>query len=417
MSSPLTALFQRFVRHGNLCWIDHSGRTSRYGDGRGSPVVCRTRDLLTEARIGWDPSLAVGEAYMNGQLTFEQGTVYDFVSLLMQNAGNAKPNFGMRCLEGFRWLGRRAQQINSVSGSSRNARYHYDIDGKIYDLFLDQDRQYSCGYFSSETVGLDDAQLAKKRHLAAKLDVADGQRILDIGSGWGGLGIYLAKLADVSVTGVTLSPEQLNYSRQRVTSEGLSNSVQFDLQDYRKLTGSFDRIISVGMFEHVGVNHYSDYFAKIEQLLEEDGVAVIHSIGRFDGPAVANPFFRRYIFPGGYIPALSEVLPHVERSGLLVSDIEIWRLHYAQTLRIWRERFVRNWERAAELKGERFCRMWEFYLAGSEAAFRYQNLMVFQLQLVKRLGALPLTRDYMFNAEHRLKSQMGQERPAPHAAE
>lgn len=417
MPSPLTMLFERFVRHGNLCWIDNSGRARPFGDGRGSKIVCRTSDFMTEAKIGCDPSLAIGEAYMEGRLTFEQGTIYDFVALLMENAGNSSPSFGMRCLDGCRWLVRRAQQINSVSGASRNARHHYDIDGRVYDLFLDEDRQYSCGYFTSEASSLDEAQLAKKRHLAAKLALAGGQKVLDVGSGWGGLGIYFAKLADVSVTGVTLSPEQLNYSRQRAASEGLQGSVQFELQDYRKLTGTFDRIVSVGMFEHVGINRYSAYFAKIKELLDDSGVAVIHSIGRLEGPGVANPFFRRYIFPGGYIPALSEVLPHVERSGLIVSDIEIWRLHYARTLRLWRERFVRNWQRAADLKGERFCRMWEFYLAGSEAAFRYQNLMVFQLQLVKRLDALPLTRDYMLDAERGLKARKNEELPAPHAAE
>lgn len=402
MPSPMTLLFDRFLRHGNLHFIDHSGRVWRFGDGAGDKIVCRTSDFITEVKIGLDPSLAIGEAYMDGRLTIEQGTVYDFICLLLKNAGNSRPNLAMRCLEGVRRLLRRVQQINSIRSASKNARHHYDIDGRLYELFLDSDRQYSCGYFTREAASLEEAQLAKKRHLAAKLAIADGQKILDIGSGWGGLGIYFAKLANVTVNGVTLSPEQLNFSRQRVDQEGLGGAVHFELEDYRRLRGTFDRIVSVGMFEHVGINRYGEYFNKIEELLAADGVAVIHSIGRFDGPSISNPFIRRYIFPGGYIPALSEVLPWVERSGLLVSDIEIWRLHYAETLRLWRERFMRNWQRAAELKGERFCRMWEFYLAGSEAAFRHQRLMVFQMQLVKSLDALPLTRDYMFEAERRL---------------
>ncbi|CFX01849.1 Cyclopropane-fatty-acyl-phospholipid synthase [Candidatus Filomicrobium marinum] len=405
MPSPMMKLFGYAVRHGALRFVDHTGHESVFGDGTGKQVTCRTTDLATEFKISADPTLAIGEAYMDGGLTVEQGTIYDLIILLMDNVREVEPTLWMRALERMRWMLRRAQQLNSIGGSSRNVRHHYDIDGRIYDLFLDSDRQYSCGYFTSDHVDLEEAQLAKKRHLAVKLAIEDGQKILDIGSGWGGLGLYLAKLADVSVTGITLSPEQLGYSQRRAMDEGLDGSVVFQLEDYRKLAGAFDRIVSVGMFEHVGVNHYSDYFAKIAELLSEDGVAVVHSIGRFDGPGIANPFIRRYIFPGGYIPALSEVLPSVERAGLFVSDVEVWRLHYAKTLRNWRERFVRNWQKAVDLKGEKFCRMWEFYLAGSEAAFRYQNLMVFQLQLVKRLDALPLTRDYMLDTERRLRSQ------------
>lgn len=405
MPSPMVKLFGYAVRHGALRFVDHTGHESDFGDGTGKQIICRTTDLPTELKIATDPTLALGEAYMDGRLTVEQGTIYDLIILLMDNVREVEPTLWMRGLESMRWMLRRVQQFNSIGGSSRNVRYHYDIDGRIYDLFLDPDRQYSCGYFTSDQVDLEEAQLAKKRHLAVKLAIEDGQKILDIGSGWGGLGLYLAKLADVSVTGVTLSPEQLGYSQRRAKDEGLNGSVNFQLEDYRKLSGSFDRIVSVGMFEHVGVNHYGDYFAKIAELLSDDGVAVIHSIGRFDGPGIANPFIRRYIFPGGYIPALSEVLPSVERAGLFVSDVEVWRLHYARTLRKWRERFVRNWQKASDLKGEKFCRMWEFYLAGSEAAFRYQNLMVFQLQLVKRLDTLPLTRDYMLDTERRLRSQ------------
>ena len=300
---------------------------------------------------------------------------------------------------------RRIMQFNPTHRARRNAAHHYDIDGAIYDLFLDRDRQYSCAYFTDGLMGLDEAQLAKKRHLAAKLALAPGQRVLDIGSGWGGLGIYLAKAMGADVTGVTLSREQLSVSNERAAREGVQRSARFELKDYRKLAGRFDRIVSVGMFEHVGVNHYTTYFRKIGQLLADDGVALIHTIGRSGPPTATHPFIAKHIFPGGYIPALSEMVPGIERSGLIIADIEVLRLHYAKTLRAWRERFLANWDKAAAIRDERFCRMWEYYLAGSEAAFRYQGLVVFQVQLVKRIDALPLTRDYIAYAEQQLRER------------
>ena len=254
-------------------------------------------------------------------------------------------------------------------------------------------------------MSLEEAQAAKKRHLAAKLNLRDGLKVLDIGSGWGGLGLYLAKSAHVDVTGVTLSEEQLRTSQERARAEGLAKAVSFELLDYREVQGQFDRVVSVGMFEHVGVVHYRSFFEKIRELLAPNGVALIHSIGRFDGPASTNPFIDKYIFPGGYIPALSEVLPAVERAGLLVTDVEILRLHYALTLRHWRQRFRASWHTAVERYGERFCRMWEFYLAGAETGFRYQNLMVFQVQLTKDQKALPLTRDYIYTSEHDFRAR------------
>lgn len=404
MWSPLAVLFDHVVQRGNLRHIDGAGKVRRFGNGEGEEVVFRTSDYRTELAIAADPYLAIGEAYMDGRLTIEQGNIFDFITLLMENTGPSAPTIWIRSLDGTRRLLRRCQQINSLGLSSRNARYHYDIDSQIYALFLDEDRQYSCGYFTLDNASLEEAQLAKKRHIAAKLAIEPGHRLLDIGSGWGGLCLYLANLSEVSVTGITLSPEQLKYSQQRAANVSHGERVSFQLQDYRKLEGTFDRIVSVGMFEHVGINHYADFFAKIRDLLSDDGVAVIHSIGRSDGPGASNPFFQRYIFPGGYAPALSEVLTRVERSGLIVTDIEILRLHYARTLRSWRERFVRNWQHAVDLKGERFCRMWEFYLAGAEAAFLYQHVMVFQMQLAKRQDALPLTRDYMVDTERQLEA-------------
>jgi cyclopropane-fatty-acyl-phospholipid synthase len=301
-------------------------------------------------------------------------------------------------------------QFNPASRSQRNVAHHYDIDGAIYDLFLDSDRQYSCAYFT-EGADLEEAQLAKKRHLAAKLAIDPGHRVLDIGSGWGGLGLYLAKVAQCDVTGVTLSQEQLKVSRERAAREGLSRAVHFKFQDYRQVEGRFDRIVSVGMFEHVGVNHYGVYFRKLRELLNDDGVALIHSIGRSEPPASTNPFIAKYIFPGGYIPALSEMTAAIERAGLIIDDVEVLRLHYAETLRAWRRRFLANWDKAAAIRDETFCRMWEFYLAASETAFRYQNLVVFQVQLSKRIKALPITRDYMFKRERGLIEHEGAERP------
>jgi cyclopropane-fatty-acyl-phospholipid synthase len=282
--------------------------------------------------------------------------------------------------------------------------HHYDIDGAIYDLFLDRDWQYSCAYFT-DSAGLDAAQLAKKRHLAAKLALEPGQRVLDIGCGWGGLAIYLAKVAGVDVTGVTLSREQLSVANKRAAREGLQETVRFELKDYREAGGCFDRIVSVGMFEHVGVNHYATYFRKVRELLADTGVGLIHTIGRSGPPTATHPFIAKYIFPGGYIPALSEIVPAIEPSDLIIADLEILRLHYAMTLRAWRERFLANWDKVAAIRDKRFCHMWEFYLACSEVAFRYLGLVVFQVQVVKRIDALPLVRDYMMDAEQRLLEQ------------
>jgi cyclopropane-fatty-acyl-phospholipid synthase len=293
--------------------------------------------------------------------------------------------------------------------------HHYDIDPRIYELFLDQDLQYSCAYYT-RGADLERAQLLKKRHIAAKLGIEPGQRVLDIGSGWGGLALYLATTCGADVLGVTLSEEQLKQARTRAAKLGLAKSVRFDLQDYRKVEGRFNRIVSVGMFEHVGVPHYAAFFSAIHRLLEDDGVALLHTIGRSDRPTATNPFIANYIFPGGYIPALSEVMSVIERSGLICLDVEVLRLHYAETLRAWRTRFLENRARAVEIAGEEFARMWEFYLAGSEASFRHQGLVVFQIQLAKRTNARPITRDYMLDAERSLAVREGGRLERPHLA-
>jgi cyclopropane-fatty-acyl-phospholipid synthase len=294
------------------------------------------------------------------------------------------------------------QQFNPRGRARRNVAHHYDLDGRLYSLFLDSDRQYSCAYFETPDQTLDDAQLAKKRHLAAKLLIDPGQSILDIGCGWGGLGLYLAELCGAHVTGITLSDEQLAYARGRA-SEKHFGTVDFRLQDYRDVSERFDRIVSVGMFEHVGVDFYRAFFSRCADMLSDDGVMLLHAIGRSEGPGITNPWIAKYIFPGGYIPALSEVLPAIERAGLLVTDTEILRLHYAYTLKAWRERFQAHREEAERLYDERFVRMWEFYLAASEMAFSQQNMMVFQLQLTKRQGVVPITRDYIAIEEARLR--------------
>jgi cyclopropane-fatty-acyl-phospholipid synthase len=276
---------------------------------------------------------------------------------------------------------------------------------------LDADRQYSCGYFEKPDTSLDDAQLAKKRHLAAKLRLSGGQRVLDIGCGWGGLGLYLAEFGSANVTGITLSQEQHAIANERAAEKNLSDQARFLLVDYRDLQGPFDRIVSVGMFEHVGVGHYDTFFKKCSTLLSDDGVMVLHSIGRSEGPGVTNPWIAKYIFPGGYIPALSEVLPEVERAGLLVTDIEIMRLHYAETLKAWRERFLAHREDAERIYDPQFVRMWEFYLAASEMSFREQNMMVMQIQLTKRQGVVPITRDYISQEERRFAAAESKRRP------
>ncbi len=311
----------------------------------------------------------------------------------------------------LRYTSRRLSQFNPRKRARRNVAHHYDLDGRLYSLFLDADRQYSCAYFETPDTSLDDAQLAKKRHIAAKLRLDGDQSVLDIGCGWGGLGLYLAELGGANVTGVTLSKEQHAIANERAAEKGLSQRAHFLLKDYRDVHRKFDRIVSVGMFEHVGISHYDTFFQKCAELLSDDGVMLLHSIGRSEGPNVTNPWIAKYIFPGGYIPALSEVLPAIERAGLLVTDIEILRLHYAETLKAWRERFLAHRDDVERIYEPRFVRMWEFYLAASEMSFREQNMMVMQIQLTKRQGVVPITRDYITSEERRLAAAENKRRP------
>jgi cyclopropane-fatty-acyl-phospholipid synthase len=418
MFKPLAFILRRIVVRGNLTFITSDGRRHTFGNGEGRPVAARLADRRLERQLALDAQLVVGEAYMQGRLAMVEGTIYDLLATVLQNMMERPLPRWSHSLDLARYMTRRLAQFNPARRSRSNVSHHYDIDGTIYDLFLDSDRQYSCAYFSDRRMDLEEAQVAKKRHLAAKLAVRDGHRVLDIGSGWGGLGIYLARTAGCTVDGVTLSVEQLKLAEERAERQGLKHAVHFHLQDYRHIEGQYDRIVSVGMFEHVGVNHYATFFRKTRELLAEDGVALVHFIGRSDRPTITNPFIAKYIFPGGYIPALSEVMPAIERSGLIATDVEVLRLHYAETLRHWRERFLSHWEEAKAIRGEEFCRMWEFYLAGSECAFRFQNLVVFQIQLTRRVDALPWVRDYVPQAERQLAvaERTGSQRESPRLA-
>src|SRR3954453_22625673 len=398
----LQAVAGRFVRRGNFRVTVPDGRAFTFGDGTGTPVAVRftTRAALREVLL--DPELKFGEAYMDGTLVVDEGSIADVLHVVCQNDAEAQ-RWG-RPLYLVRYLKRRCQQSNPKPKAQRDVAHHYDLDDRLYALFLDADRQYSCGYFETPEQSLDDAQLAKKRHLAAKLLMQRGHRVLDIGCGWGGLALYLAEFCGAQVKGITLSKEQHALAQQRAAEKQLSRRVDFQLEDYRDVEGPFDRIVSVGMFEHVGVNFYETFFRRCADLLTDDGVMMLHSIGRSEGPDATNPWIAKYIFPGGYIPALSEVMPAIERAGLLVCDLEILRLHYAETLKAWRERFIARREEAVQLYDERFARMWEFYLACSEMSFRKQNMMNFQLQLTKRQGVVPITRDYIHREEARLRA-------------
>jgi len=411
MDRLLQFLLKTFIRRGTFKVTTARGTVLTFGDGTGDPVSVRFTTPAAEWGILLDPELKFGESYMNGTFVVEQGSIADVLAVMLGQ--NSEVPYWARPQWLLRYLHRRLQQFNPRRRARHNVAHHYDLDGRLYSLFLDADRQYSCGYFETPDATLDDAQLAKKRHLAAKLLLRDDRdlRVLDIGCGWGGLGLYLAEVAGADVTGITLSQEQHAIANERSAEKGLSARARFKLQDYRDVGGPFDRIVSVGMFEHVGVNHYEVFFRKCAQLLADDGVMVLHSIGRSEGPGITNPWIAKYIFPGGYIPALSEVLPYVEKAGLLVTDIEILRLHYAETLKAWRERFLAHREEVERIYDQRFVRMWEFYLAASEMSFREQNMMNFQIQITKKQGVTPMTRDYIAREERRLRGAEGERHP------
>ena len=410
----LGLLLNRLMRKGTLTVIHASGKKESFGQG--SPhVTVHFHDARAIPELVLNPDLALGELYMDGRLTVEEGgTVADMLDLLMMNLGATQPTGLHKLARSFRRMTRRFAQFNPASKSKEHVAHHYDLDGRLYDLFLGRDKQYSCAYFSAPGETLEEAQIGKKRHIAAKLHLdKPNLKVLDIGCGWGGLALNLAQDCGADVLGVTLSEEQLGIARERAEQAKIADTCRFELVDYRALGGKYDRIVSVGMFEHVGAPYYDQFFAKVRDLLDDDGVMLLHSIGRSDGPGSTNAWIAKYIFPGGYVPALSEMMAAIERSGLIVTDVEVLRLHYAQTLREWSKRFQANRAVAAQIYDERFCRMWEFYLAGAEMAFRHDGQVVFQVQLAKKVGALPLTRDYMLEDERTMRFAGMESMPAP----
>jgi len=396
-----------FIKEGALEFAFANGKVVRFGDrGVADPPRVALRDRKAEWELLRRPELAFGELYMNGRADVVHGTLDEVLGTVSRNAMRNDAPAWLRLLFKTRIALRALHQRNDPNRARRNVAHHYDIGNDLYSLFLDEDQQYSCAYFENDAQTLEEAQLAKRRHLAAKLFVEPGQSVLDIGCGWGGLGLYLARTAGANVTGVTLSQEQLAVANQRAAEAGLSNHARFELQDYRRVRGKFDRIVSVGMFEHVGVNCFKQFFEKIAASLNDDGIALLHTIGRTDGPGATSPWVVKYIFPGGYIPGLSEIVPHIERAGLIILDIEVLRLHYAKTLQVWADRFQANRKKAKTMYDERFCRMWEFYLTGARFAFLYEHHVVWQIQLAKDIYALPhITRDYIAARENELRAR------------
>ena len=392
----LSRMLKRVIRIGRLTVLDPSGRQHVFGPGGKPEVTVRLHGRRTVLRLFLNPAHHVGEAYMNGTLTIEKGSLHDFLHVCTFAEEASPERHPVQALR--KWFMqplRILRQYTPVWRARRNVAHHYDLSGALYDLFLDEDRQYSCAYFPEGNESLEEAQEKKKRHIAAKLLLEPGMSVLDIGSGWGGLALHLARSARAHVTGITLSQEQLKVSRERAAAAGMGERARFLLRDYREEKAAYDRIVSVGMFEHVGVAQYRTFFETLRHALKPDGIALVHAIGRMAPPGEANSWLDKHIFPGGYTPALSEVLAAIERSGLWVTDIEILRLHYAETLRHWFNRFQANRDRIEAIYDERFCRMWEFYLAGCEMAFRNGPEMVFQIQLARRRDAVPLSRDYI----------------------
>ncbi len=401
MNVLLKLMLRRAFRHGSLTVVTGETRTF-FGDGTGTEITIRFTSRRAQWALLLDPELKLGELYMQGRLVIEKGSVYDLLESGLANLRNEPYPLSSRILTRLRTLIRRLKQMNRGARSTRNVAHHYDLDAGLYELFLDADRQYSCAYFEHPDRSLEEAQLAKKRHIAAKLAVEPGHKVLDIGCGWGGLALYLADIAGAAVRGITLSQEQYKIAQQRALDRRMQKRAEFRIEDYRETAGRFDRIVSVGMFEHVGVGYFDTFFRHAARLLDDNGVMLLHTIGRTTGPGATNPWIAKYIFPGGYTPALDEIVSSIERAKLMVTDVEVLRLHYAETLRAWRERFMAKRAQAEAIYDARFVRMWEFYLAGSEASFRCGDNVVYQIQVSKQVDTLPITRGYIAEREARL---------------
>ena len=399
----LSKLLARVIKRGELTIIDARGTARTWGahDPAHAPVTLRFPRAHTPNRIALSPRLGFGEAWLNGEIVFERGDIRDLLALFRVNApwetdrDALKPKGNVRRAIGTA-IGK-LDRLNWERKSKRNVAHHYDLNDRLYDLFLDADRQYSCAYFTDPANSLEQAQADKKAHIAAKLALRPGQRVLDIGCGWGGMALYLHQVAGVEVLGITLSEEQLKVARSRAKSAGVAEKVRFELIDYRKVEGQFDRIVSVGMFEHVGPRHYKEFFLKTKQLLSDDGVMLLHTIGRMGSPSTTDPFTAKYIFPGGYNPSLSEIVAASQQVKLIATDVEVLRLHYAYTLDHWYERTMAAREAIIALYDERFFRLWQFYLAGAASSFRHGGLVNYQVQYAKRRTTLPITRDYMMH--------------------
>ncbi|PIV72654.1 MAG: SAM-dependent methyltransferase [Rhodobacteraceae bacterium CG17_big_fil_post_rev_8_21_14_2_50_65_11] len=392
----LTRVLRGFVKVGALDLTLPDGMRQQFRGDAGPEVQITLHDADLPRKLLLTPDMALGEGYMNGRITLGDDDVHRLHDFISRNLDCADDMPWHRVIQATRAARRRFDQWNPAQRARANVAHHYDLSARLYDLFLDEDRQYSCAYFSRPDMTLDQAQAAKKAHIGRKLCLEPGMRVFDIGCGWGGMALTLARDFGAEVLGVTLSTAQLTYARQRAEAAGLSGKVRFELMDYRDVTGQFDRIVSVGMFEHVGVPHYRQYFDCVHDRLTADGVALIHTIGRATPPGTTSPWITRYIFPGGYVPALSEMATAVEKSGLYPMDVEVWRLHYAETLSRWYDRFMARADEAATLYDERFVRMWRYYLKASEMAFRNTRQLVFQYQLAKHPDSVPLTRDYLY---------------------
>jgi cyclopropane-fatty-acyl-phospholipid synthase len=401
---PLSHMMKSFVRVGTLKIIDADGRVHVFSGSPGPSVTMRLTDRSLYHKLVFNPELHAGEAYMDGRLSFEDSTLRDFLTLFSLNRLSLGSYPLQKVLRRISRGLKRFQQANPVGQAQKNVAHHYDLGNAFYKLFLDEGMLYSCAYFLDDDETLEQAQQNKLRLIAAKLRLEPGLKILDIGSGWGDLALYLAAMEDVDVTGVTLSREQHALSNEKARRAGLSHRVRFELRDYREVADRFDRIVSVGMFEHVGVHHYGEFFAKVNALLADDGVMLLHSIGKMSPPGTASPWLRKYIFPGAYSPALSEVFPVVEQASLWVTDLEFLRLHYAKTLNHWHRRFEANRAEIAAMYDERFCRMWEFYLVSAEMMFRTGSQQVFHMQLARRREAAPIVRDYITDTQRRYRA-------------
>lgn len=393
---PLSHMMKSFIRKGRLTVIDAEGNHHVFSGSPGPEVTMRLTDKRLYRTLVFNPELAAGEAYTDGTMSFEDGsTLRDFLTLFSVNRLSLGSYPLQKVLRAIKMRFRKRQQSNQKGEAQQNVAHHYDLGNDFYKLFLDDNMLYSCAYFRDPAETLEEAQRNKLRLLAAKLCLKDGMKVLDIGSGWGDLALYLAAIENVQVTGVTLSKEQQKLASERAQKAGLSDRVKFELRDYRDLDDRFDRIVSVGMFEHVGVHHYDEFFSHLNQMMPDDGIAVLHSIGHMSPPGMASPWLRKYIFPGAYSPALSEVFESVERNSLWVMDLEFLRIHYATTLSHWAERFEKNRDKVIALYDERFARMWEFYLISAEMMFRTGSQLVFHMQMSRKRDAAPILRDYI----------------------